>query len=677
VGAAVALVPAPDAAGGARGWPCGKTQLAAQAAESLFRSRTVNVLAWVTADSRMSVLSGYSDAAACLGLDDGGSAEDAAGRLMRWLAATRQPWLLILDDVRDSADLDGLWPSGPSGRVLVTAPEPFAVPAERGVLMREVPVFSAREAISYLFGRLTADPDHRAGALDLVTELGCEPAALAHAAAVIADADLTCRDYRHIFVQHREQFTAADGEIPAAAVTWILSAEHAGLIAPGGGTWLMLVLTSLLDGHGIPATVLTASAVCRYLASDSRVPPSPQRAWTLALALQRAGLADADVGSDPPLVMVSAAQQAAIRAATESGLLERAIRAGADALTETWPEDWHRPVNGERFLACAASLREAAGDTLWTAGGCHPLLWLAGQAMDTAGMTTPAIVWWRQLTADSKRICGPGHPDTLAAAGQLAAALLAAGQAAEATSWSEWVLDGRSRVFGPDHPATVAAQAGLGRALTAVGKPGDAATVLAGALAASERVHGADERVTVAVREDHAAACLAAGRAKEAIRAYQRVLDARQRMHGQEHPLAVAAGLRLGKAYLDARQPGEATTVYERMLGISGRALGPDHPVTLGASASLASAYASAGRIGEALRTHEDVCAASERVLGTAHPDTLARRADLARAYWAAGQAGDALAVLTDTISRSEKALPPGDPQVLALLEVLAEMTGE
>jgi tetratricopeptide (TPR) repeat protein len=670
-GSAVALISTP----GSRGWPCGKTQLAAQVAESLCRSRTVDVLVWVTADSRASVLSGYSNAAASLGLADGGNAEHAADSLMRWLAATRRAWLVVLDDVHDRADLDGLWPTGPSGRVLVTAPGPSAVPAGRGVLMRELPRFSAREAMTYLSGSLTADPDHRAGALDLVGELGCEPAALAHAAAVIADADLTCRDYRHIFMQRREQFTTAlSGDLPAAAITWVLSAQHAELIAPGGGTWPMLVLASLLDGHGIPATVLTAPAVCRYLAADAAVQPDPRNAWALTLALQRAGLVDLGSGSDPPLVLVSAAQQAAIRAAAQPGLLERALRTGADALAEAWPEEHRGPLTG-RFLGCAASLREAAGDTLWTAGGCHLLLWLAGQAMDAAGITTPAIAWWRQLATDGKRICGPGHQDTLAAAGQMAAALLTDGQAAEAVSWSEWVLDGRSGAFGPDHPATVAAQADLGRALAAVGKPGDAAAVLDGAIAASERVHGAD-RVTLAVREEHAAACLAAGRTREAIKAYQQNLEARQRLHGPEHPLAVAAGLRLGKAYLDAGRTGEAIRVHQRMLGVSERALGPDHPATLGVSAALASAYASAGRIGEAIRAHEDVCAASERVLGAAHPDTLTRRADLARAYWSAGQAQDALAVLADTISRCESALLPGDPRVGALRQAMAEMTG-
>jgi hypothetical protein len=79
-GASVALVPG-EAAGGVREWPgsCGKTQLAACVAGSLLRSRTVGLLAWVTATSRVSVLSGYVQAAARLGLDQAGGCRGSGG----------------------------------------------------------------------------------------------------------------------------------------------------------------------------------------------------------------------------------------------------------------------------------------------------------------------------------------------------------------------------------------------------------------------------------------------------------------------------------------------------------------------------------------------------------------------------------------------------------------------
>lgn len=69
-GAAVALVPGPEGAGDPVGWlrSCGKTQLAVYLAEALWRSRGIELLAWVNASDRASVLSGYAEAAAQLGL---------------------------------------------------------------------------------------------------------------------------------------------------------------------------------------------------------------------------------------------------------------------------------------------------------------------------------------------------------------------------------------------------------------------------------------------------------------------------------------------------------------------------------------------------------------------------------------------------------------------------------
>jgi hypothetical protein len=170
-GAAVALVPARQ---GGHDWPCGKTQLASHAARSLWRSRVVDLLAWVDATSRASVLSGYGQAAAKLGLDHAGDAEAVAARFLAWLVGTSRPWLVVLDDLRDAADLDGLRPAGPAGRVLIITADAAAVSGEPGLLVLAVPAFSMREALNYLAGRLTTDPDQRSGAIDLADELGCE-----------------------------------------------------------------------------------------------------------------------------------------------------------------------------------------------------------------------------------------------------------------------------------------------------------------------------------------------------------------------------------------------------------------------------------------------------------------------------------------------------------------------
>ena len=124
-GAAVALVPAraagfsgAAAAADVQDWlrSSGKTQLAAAFAESLWQSGGMDLLVWIEATSRAAVLSGYAAAmAAATGRDQASSCESVAAQFLGWLGETSRSWLVVLDDLTDAADLDGLWPVGPGG----------------------------------------------------------------------------------------------------------------------------------------------------------------------------------------------------------------------------------------------------------------------------------------------------------------------------------------------------------------------------------------------------------------------------------------------------------------------------------------------------------------------------------------------------------------------------------
>jgi hypothetical protein len=248
-GAAVALAPGQEGAAQTSGWlgSCGKTQLASYLAGALWQSRGVGLLAWVNASSRASVLSGYMEAAARLGLDHHGNAESVAARFLGWLGGTARPWLVVLDGLRDLADLGGL-PGGPAGRVLVTTADAAAVRGWEQAVAVPVPAFSMRESMAYLFDRLSTDPEQRSGTYDLAEHLGGEPTALAQAGAVMAWSGTGCRDYQRRFARQRERLEEAAGRaLPAAAVTWMLSADYAEELLPGGGTWPLLVLAALLD----------------------------------------------------------------------------------------------------------------------------------------------------------------------------------------------------------------------------------------------------------------------------------------------------------------------------------------------------------------------------------------------------------------------------------------------
>ncbi len=215
----------------------GKTELAAEFAHARLGARDVEVLVWVGATGRDAILSGFAQAANAVGAADLSlGAQAAAARFAAWLTRTRRSWALIIDDLRDAADLDGLWPAGPAGQVVMTTRLPaLAVQGAFGITsgLRIVPVggFSRREAMSYLTGRLIDHPDQRIEALDLGEDLGALPLSMAQAAAVMTVDELGCREYRAKLGERREHMLGVADVPDTVLAAWSLAAERADELA--------------------------------------------------------------------------------------------------------------------------------------------------------------------------------------------------------------------------------------------------------------------------------------------------------------------------------------------------------------------------------------------------------------------------------------------------------------
>lgn len=704
--------------GPAADWPggTGKTQLAVHLAQTWCHGRADALLIWVTATSRAAVLSSYVRAFADrAGMTPVGDGETVAARFLAWLAETSQPWLVVLDDVADPDHLDGLWPAGPAGQVLVTAAADGAVPAARNPALFPVGAFSSHEALTYLMGRLSADPDQRLGAVDLVQDLGGDPLALFQASAAIASSGLTCRDYRDLFIRQQDKLAQVSGVQPGAkVVTWMLSVERADQLAPGGAAQSCLALAVLLGGYGIPEPVFAAPAAGEFIAGAPGWAPGDARGPQGALrGLERTGLLTIDpAGGGSMVIRVHPVVQAVVRAAMPGDVRDEAARAAANAVLQTWPdEDSQQPLLAEALRSCVASLEQAAGDALW-AGGSHQVLLRAGQSLDSARLSGPAVAHWKLVASASERALGPAHPDTLLATGQLASATLAAGLGTEAVALYQQALDTRLKVLGPDDPGTLAARAELGGALLTAGQPFEAIVALeavlaeapaaepadlgvldiqdtlaaayqtagrnpdairlaARTLAEREKAQGPDHPATMSTRASLARACLAVGRVKEAIRHCRQAYDGAQRVLGSDDPGTLGALGALADAYHSARRLKDAVPLYEQVLRDRERIQGPDHPDTLGARGQLASAYHSAGRMASALELYERTLTDCRRVLGPSHPDTLAGQANLAHAYYAMGRQAEATRLLTSALADCERLLPAGDPLTDAIRDSL------
>lgn len=562
--------------------------------------------------------------------------------------------------------------------MVLTTPSAQALVGLPNVLALELGQFSKREAMSYLVGRLSSDPDQRRGAIDLIDDLDCQPMALAQATATVGSSWMTCGDYRDQFYLRSSVFNSPDAApLPAAGITWTLCVDHSDQLLPGGSAQSCLAIAALLDGHGVPATVFAAPAACSYITgSTTATPLAMERAQTALNVLDQAGLIGVDRTSEPAIVRMNPILQRAVRAAMSAEMVEQAATAAAAALLEAWPSPEPGGWLSQSLRASAACMRRATGGLLWS-GGCHPLLLRAGQSLDEASLTGPAVDYWAELTAIGDQVFGPGHPESMVTVERLASAFVAAGRVSEAVAWYQRVMAEWGKAYGPDHPRTLAARVRLGRVLVTAGLFDEAISVLTAALNDAERAYGPGHPECAIIRDEVAAGYRAAGELSEAIRLYRLILGDRERSLGPQHPDTMTTRQLLAEAYLADGRVKDAFSQYKKAVADRQRSQGADHPDTLRARGQLAVAYHNAGRMALAVQLSEQVHAGFQRVRGSDHPEALSAALSLGRVYYAVGRLSDARRVLEDAVTRGERALAPADPITQSARESLAAIVGE
>src|SRR6266536_1135725 len=638
----------------------GKTQIAVAFSHALWGARAVDVLAWVPATSREAIVTGFAQAAMTVGAaDQVQPAEAAAGRFTGWLAHTRRPWALILDDLASLADLENLWPAGLAGQVVITTGLPAAIfPA--GPRIAPVGGFSRREVLAYLSARLTDFPGQRAEALDLGADLDGLPLALAQAAAVMTLNRLSCREYRGRLGERRQHMSAirVDGISPAVLATWSLAAESAHELPPAGAAWPALALAAMLDSHGIPGTVLTSPAGCGYVAGRASTADAADQTLVRAAMtnLARAGLVSIDPASTIRTVRMHLSVQTAVRAYLPAADFEQAVLAAAEALLQAWPEpDGSQDPREQARLEQA--LRDCTG-ALWAVDAAaqapgprhgahakdgpgpaapgtarsrrsmlwqpeaHPLLFRKGLSLEAGGLAETAIAYWQVMLRTSTQLLGSEHANAVTARDRLGAAYESAGMFGDAIEVFSTALAECERDQGPEHPDTLTAQGQLAHAYSSAGCPAEAAALYEQLAAGAGRRLGPAHPVTLAARASLAEAYQAAARGKEALSAYQMLLTDSERLLGARHPSTLATLDSLAAAFGASGQPKEAIEHYRRLVAHTEGAYGRDHPDTVAARASLAAAYRRGGKPKDAIALYQRVLADRQRVQGPDHPDT-------------------------------------------------------
>ena len=635
----------------------GKTQLAVEFTHAMWNGRLVEVLVWVTATNAESIITGFAQAANTVdAANPGEGAEAAAARFVSWLAHTKRPWALIIDDLNDVADLENLWPGGASGRILITTRLPAESFDTRDVMIVPVPGLSRREALSFLSARLTDHPDQRIEALDLGEDVDGLPLALGQATAVINARQQGCREYRVALAERRKHMTAVDGASATVLATWSLAAECAHELPPSGLAWPTLVLAAMMDHHGIPGAVLTSPAACGYIAGrPSTAGGADQNMVRAAINnLAAVGLVTIDPVSPVRTVQMHSSVQAAVRSYLPQADLEQVALAAADALLETWPEGDGGPQLDQALRDCTEALRANDGGVLWKTEA-HPLLFRAGLSLENSRLSDAAVAYWQSMLTTSTHLLGSAHANAVVARDRLAAAYESAGRSGEAISVFQTALADRERNQGPEHPETIAARGHLAHAYQSAGRPADAVGLYERTVADSDRLLGSGHPVTLGSRASLADAYQTAGQLREAVTGYEKLLGDAERVLGAGHPTTLSARASLAAAYAANGQAKPAIEQYERVLADQERMHGRDHPDAIAARASLASAYRAAGKLKDAIAQYARVLADRERVEGADHPDTIAARANLAFAYRSAGRFREAIPQYERTLADRER----------------------
>lgn len=671
----------------------GKTQVAARYARSRWASGGVEVLVWLTAGNRESVVSQYARAAAKVAASTDQDPEIAARDFLAWLATTRRTWLVVLDDLSDPGDLTGLWPPvHATGQAVVTTRRRDAALVGSGRRRVDVEVFARDEATAYLTAKLAAhrrsdDPAQIAG---LVRDLGYLPIAIAQAVAYLVDAGLDCAGYRARWMDRRRTLPGLvpqDGALPddqqaGLAASWSLSVQRANALEPVGLAGPMLELASLLDPNGIPLSVLTSPSALRYVEKrrsllavqedeGPRAPVERDEACDALAALARLSLCTVDLHSAYSTVRVHALVQRATRESLSLEVHREAAHAVADALLAAWPEIESDGTLSLTLRSNTQNLDDNARDELWQPNA-HAIFSHAGTSLGQSGLYAEAVAYFDRLHRQAINVLGRDHPHTLDTRRILTTWQGEAGDPVGAVAAFREVLADHLRVLGPDHPQTLEVRYSLARSWGATGHYASAAAALEELLTDEVRVLGPDSPRALVTRRNLAHWRGKAGDAAGALAAFREVLTDQLRVLGRDHPDTLITRNSIALWQGEAGDPRGAVAAFEELLADDVRVLGPDHVRTLTTRYDFAYWQGQAGDPVGAVAALEGVLADQLRVFGPDSPRTLVTRRNLA--YWR-GKAGDlhgAIAAFEELLADDMRVLGPDHHRTLDVRRMIA-----
>ncbi|MFF2951285.1 tetratricopeptide repeat protein [Kitasatospora sp. NPDC057965] len=668
----------------------GKTQLAALHATQTLSGGRIDLLVWVSASSRESVLTGYAQAAAELHLATADDVPTAARIFLNHLAIADFRWLVVLDDVLEPSDIGDLLPPGHAGgKVVVTTRRRDSALIGVGRTL-DLGTFSPAASVGYLGSKLAAAGlyDEPGPLAELAESLGHLPLALAQAATYMADVHLDSSAYLRLLTDRQLRLQDVlpdpsglpDAQHTTLSASWALSVARADRMRPLGLARPVLELASMLSPSGVPLDVFLSDAALDYLKARTVLDNTaaghrrraPHEARAALSCLHRLGLVSFE--HDRGLVRVHRlTQRLTLEHLPEPGLGEVAL-AAADALAQAWAADGHDPARAQGLRNCARALLEHSPQVLWS-GGMHPVMLRLAESTGTT-MPLEAVRYLSGLVAEATERLGPDHPDVLDTRSFLARWRTAAGDLVGAAAELERLVADTRRVLGPYHSDSLRAAHDLAWCRGQSGRPEEAVEALTALLAEAQEIFGADHPEAVSIRRSLATWRGECGDTAGAIAELRELLAFAERLFGPDHPETLLLRGRLAWSIGRSDDAPTATRLWRALVADQTRVLGAEHPDTLTSGDNLASSLGQAGASRDAAELLERVREARLRVLGADHPDTLTSGNNLASWLGRSGDARGAVRLLTRIAVDRARVLGPNHPETVVTRANLAYWLG-